>query len=270
MSVRWMRPTPLVVGGIILAIFAIIAVAGMIVQPAIPVDVSARFAHPSADHLLGTDRYGRDIAIQLFAGAKTTMSVAIASLAIAGLIGTTLGVITAVSKRWVQLIIEPITDVLLAMPTLLLAVVLGAAFTPSTMTAILAIGIAGIPGFIRVAQTTTAQIRHKPFVESAVISRVPRPMIILRHIFPNIAGPIAVQASVMVGLAILAEASLSYLGLGTPAPTPSWGRMLADAQQYLPTNPLYALWPGLTIGISAYGANLFGDGLRDWLDPRHD
>lgn len=256
-------------GGILLVLFAV-ALIGLVINPAIPVNPEGRLAGPSSANLLGTDRFGRDIAIQLLMGAKTTMGVAALSLAIAGIIGTALGVTVGIARhRWVRLVIEPITDVLLALPALLLAVVLGAAFTPSTMTATLAIGIAGIPGFIRVAQTTTQQVRHKPFVEAAVLSRVPRPLIVWRHILPNVAGPLAVQASVMVGLAILAEASLSYLGLGTPAPTPSWGRMLADAQQYLPTHPIYALWPGLMIGISAYGANLFGDGLREWLDPTH-
>lgn len=256
-------------GGILLVLFAV-ALIGLVINPAIPVNPEGRLVGPSSANLLGTDRFGRDIAIQLLMGAKTTMGVAALSLAIAGIIGTALGVTVGIARhRWVRLVIEPITDVLLALPALLLAVVLGAAFTPSTMTATLAIGIAGIPGFIRVAQTTTQQVRHKPFVEAAVLSRVPRPLIVWRHILPNVAGPLAVQASVMVGLAILAEASLSYLGLGTPAPTPSWGRMLADAQQYLPTHPIYALWPGLMIGISAYGANLFGDGLREWLDPTH-
>lgn len=267
---RRFRLDALTIGGGVLVILAVVAVIGLVINPAIPVNPEGRLAGPNATNLLGTDRFGRDIAIQLLMGAKTTMGVAALSLAIAGVIGTTLGVSVGIArKRWVRLVIEPVTDVLLALPALLLAVVLGAAFTPSTMTATLAIGIAGIPGFIRVAQTTTQQVRHKPFVEAAVLSRVPRPVIVWRHILPNVAGPLAVQASVMVGLAILAEASLSYLGLGTPAPTPSWGRMLADAQQYLPTNPMYALWPGLMIGISAYGANLFGDGLREWLDPTH-
>ena len=267
---RRVRVNALTVGGAILVILAVIAGIGVIANPAITVDTSARLAGPSAHHWLGTDRFGRDIALQLLMGANTTMGVAVSSLAIAGVIGTLLGVMVGIARgRWVRLVIEPITDVLLALPALLLAVVLGAAFTPSTATATLAIGIAGIPGFIRVAQTTTAQVRHQPFVEAAVLARVARARIVWRHILPNVAGPLAVQASVMVGLAILAEASLSYLGLGTPAPTPSWGRMLADAQQYLPTHPMYALWPGLIIGISAYGANLFGDGLRDRLDPRH-
>lgn len=266
-----LRFDALTVGGIIILVLFITALLGLLITPNIVVDPAGRLAGPSREHLLGTDRFGRDIAFQLLLGAKTTVGVAILSLAIAGIIGTTLGVTVGIARaKWVGLIIEPITDVLLALPALLLAVVLGAALTPSTLTATLAIGIAGIPGFIRVAQTTTQQVRHKPFVEAAVLSRVPRPMIVWRHILPNVAGPLAVQASVMVGLAILAEASLSYLGLGTPAPAPSWGRMLADAQQYLPTNPMYALWPGLVIGISAYGANLFGDGLQEWLDPTHD
>lgn len=266
-----LRFNALTVGGAVILVLFVLAVIGLVINPTIEVNPSGRLAGPSGEHLLGTDRFGRDIALQLLLGAKTTMGVAVLSLAIAGITGTTLGVTVGIARaRWIGLIIEPITDVLLALPGLLLAVVLGAALTPSTVTATLAIGIAGIPGFIRVAQTTTQQVRHKPFVEAAVLSRVPRPKIVWRHILPNVAGPLAVQASVMVGLAVLAEASLSYLGLGTPAPTPSWGRMLADAQQYLLTDPMYALWPGLIIGISAYGANLFGDGLREWLDPTHD
>lgn len=266
-----LRFNALTIGGCIILVLFVVAILGALLNPAIPVDPVGRLAGPSTDHLLGTDRFGRDIALQLLLGAKTTMGVAILSLAIAGITGTALGVTVGIARaKWVGLVIEPITDVLLALPALLLAVVLGAALTPSTFTATMAIGIAGIPGFIRVAQTTTQQVRHKPFVEAAVLSRVRRPLIVWRHILPNVAGPLAVQASVMVGLAVLAEASLSYLGLGTPAPTPSWGRMLADAQQYLPTHPMYALWPGLVIGISAYAANLFGDGLREWLDPTHD
>lgn len=263
-------PTTMRIGMAILITLGAIALLASVFPGDVPVDVMNRLSGPSTHHWMGTDRYGRDIAHLLFLGTPVTIGVALASLAIAGGIGTVLGVVAGMTRGPLNRTIAYVTEVLLALPALLLAVILGAALSPSTGTAILAIGLAGIPGFIRVAQTTTQQVRHQPFVEAAVLSHVSRPRIVWRHILPNVAGPLAVQATVMVGLAILAEASLSYLGLGTPPPLPSWGRMLADAQQFLPTVPIYALWPALVIGISAYGANLFGDGLRDWLDPRHD
>ena len=159
-------------------------------------------------------------------------------------------------------------DLLLAFPALLLAIIAGAVWGPSTLTAMIAIGIAGIPSFARVARSGTLQVITQDYISSARISAVPGWKVAWRHILPNLAGLLIVQASVYFALAILAEAGLSYLGLGTAPPAASWGRMLQDSQSLLGTAPLQAFWPGLAIAATVLGFNLLGDALRDLLDPR--
>ena len=169
---------------------------------------------------------------------------------------------------WVSEVVMRASDVVYAFPALLLAILLASGFGASTQTAMVAIGVATIPAFARVARAGTLQVMATDFVVAARVSGTSRWGVAGRHVLPNIAPLIGVQASVGFAMAILAEAALSYLGLGTPRPTPTWGTMLRDAQQFLFVDPLQALWPGLAIALAVLGFNLLGDGLRDYLDPR--
>ena len=228
-----------------------------------------RLGSSSAEHLLGTDRFGRDVASRLLVGAQITLFVGVIAVAISAFIGVPLGIAAGMRQgSFLDSLIMRTSDLLLAFPALLLAIIAGAVWGPSTLTAMVAIGIAGIPSFARVARSGTLQVMSQDFIAAARVSKVPELQIAIRHVCPNIAGLIIVQSSVYFALAILAEAALSYLGLGTAPPAASWGRMLQDAQSLLAVHPTLTLWPGLAIALTVLGFNLLGDGLRDILDPR--
>lgn len=233
---------------------------------AMPAD---RLAGSSAEHWLGTDRYGRDTLSRIMAGSRITSLVGVVAVSISAVAGTVLGIVAGMRRGIAETLIMRGADIVLAFPALLLAIVAGAVFGPSTLTAMIAIGIAGIPGFARVARSGTLQVMTQDYIAAARISRVPGPVIAVRHVLPNLAGILVVQASIAFALAILAEAALSFLGLGTPPPEPSWGRMLQSAQASLGSAPQLALWPGAAIAVTVLGFNLLGDGLRDVFDPRH-
>lgn len=265
-----MKRLPLWLGGSLVVLVIVTALVSLVWTPfdAELVRPAERLAPPSWPHLLGTDHYGIDIVSRLMVGARGALTVGLIAVGIAALIGTPLGVIAGTRRGWVSELILRGADILYAFPALLLAILLAAAFGGSTATAMTAIGLATVPAFIRVARAGTLSVMRADYVLAARSCGTSRWQIALRHILPNIAAVLGVQASVSFGIAILAEAALSYLGLGTPPPTPTWGRMLRDAQQYLFTDPLQALWPGLAIALAVLGCNLVGDGLRDWLDPR--
>lgn len=228
-----------------------------------------RLGSSSAEHLLGTDRFGRDVASRLLVGAQITLFVGVIAVAISAFIGVPLGIAAGMRQgSFLDSLIMRTSDLLLAFPALLLAIIAGAVWGPSTLTAMVAIGIAGIPSFARVARSGTLQVMSQDFIAAARVSKVPELQIAIRHVCPNIAGLVIVQSSVYFALAILAEAALSYLGLGTAPPAASWGRMLQDAQSLLAVHPTLTLWPGLAIALTVLGFNLLGDGLRDILDPR--
>ena len=232
---------------------------------AVPAD---RLHGPSAQYWLGTDRFGRDIASRLFVGAQVSLFVGVIAVSISGLLGIPFGVWAAMRGGWTDMVIMRGADLLLAFPALLLAIVAAAVFGPSVLTAMLAIGVSGVPGFARVARAGALQVLTQDYISAARISGVPEPVIAWRHIWPNIRAMAIVQASVAFALAILAEAALSFLGLGVSPPHPSSGLMLQAAQTQLGTSPLLAVWPGLAIALTVLGFNLLGDGLRDVLDPR--
>jgi peptide/nickel transport system permease protein len=223
---------------------------------------------PGWPHLLGTDGFGIDILSQLLVGARMCLVVGIISVSLATVIGVPLGMLAGQAGGWVSEVVMRISDVVYAFPALLLAILLAAGFGASTVTAMVAIGVATIPAFARVARAGTLQVMASDFVLAARSSGTNRWGIAGRHVLPNIAPLAGVQASVAFAMAILAEAALSYLGLGTPRPTPTWGTMLRDGQQFFSTAPLQAVWPGLAIALAVLGFNLLGDGLRDHLDPR--
>ncbi|MDY3126581.1 MAG: ABC transporter permease [Corynebacterium sp.] len=259
------------IGVTIIGFVSAIALISLLWTPHDPVaaDVSARLQGYSPIHVLGTDRFGRDVLSRLMVGAQVTLFVGVIAVGIAALCGIPLGVAAGMRRgSFLDAIIVRTTDVILAFPALLLAIIAGAIWGPSTLSAMSAIGIAGIPSFARVARAGTLQVITQDYIQAAKISRVSAVGIARRHILPNISGLLIVQATVYFALAVLAEAALSYLGLGTAPPAPSWGRMLHDAQTMLAINPWLTVWPGIAIAMTVLGFNLLGDSLRDSLDPR--
>jgi len=219
-------------------------------------------------HLLGTDAFGRDTFSQLLVGARVTLLAGIIAVAIAAVVGVPAGILAGMRARWLGELIMRGNDILFAFPALLLAILFAAGWGASTWTAMVAIGISTVPVFARLARASTLQVMTTEYVLAARAAGRGGWWIARRHVLPNIASVLVVQASVAFGLAILAEAALAYLGLSTQPPTPSWGRMLHDAQGYLFTAPRLSVWPGIAIGLAVLGFNLLGDGLRDLLDPR--
>ncbi|GAA2829595.1 peptide/nickel transport system permease protein [Leucobacter komagatae] len=266
---RGLSPT-LIVGMVLVGIVVVTAIVSFFWTPFDPVQVNApdRLQGPSAEHWFGTDKYGRDLFSGMLVGARITLFVGLVSVGIALLIGTPLGIWAGIRGGWVEEVIMRSSDIVLAFPALLLAIMSAAVFGASTLTAMVAIGVSTIPGFARVARSGTLQVMSTEYVLAARAASQSRFRIAVRHVLPNIIGIVVVQCSVAFALAVLAEAALSFLGLGTPPPTPSWGRMLQESQQFLGTHPLLAIFPGAAIALAVMGFNLLGDGLRDRFDPK--
>lgn len=231
-------------------------------------DFNALLAHSSSKHLLGTDEFGRDELSRIIWGARASMQVGFLSTMLAMLIAVPIGMVAGYYRGWVDTTIARMTDILLAFPFLILAVGLAAILGPSLLNATLALGIAAVPGFIRIARGETLSLREEDYVPAAVVNGANDATIIFRHILPNMTNTLIVQATLTIPLAIVGEAVLSFLGLGVQPPTPSWGVMLQDAQSYLAQAPRIAVYPGLAIVLAALAFNVLGDGLRDVLDPR--
>lgn len=267
---RRARDLTFLVGLALVALIVLMALVSLVWTPydATTPDPAARLQSGSAEHPMGTDRFGRDTLTWIMLGARITLLVGVVSVGIAMVIGVPLGVLAGMTRvRWLSGLIMRGNDLLLAFPALLLAIVFSAVFGAGTVPAMIAIGIAAIPAFARVARSGTLQIMSREFVSAARSANRTSLQIALQHVLPNIAGLVIVQASVTFALSVLAEAGLSFLGLGTQPPIPSWGRMLQESQQFLGSRPELAIWPGLFIALAVLGFNLMGDGLRDRLDP---
>ncbi|HEX7124862.1 MAG TPA: ABC transporter permease [Thermodesulfobacteriota bacterium] len=252
------------------ALISVIALVGMVYTPHDPaaVEIGKRLKAPTAEHPLGTDQFGRDILSRLMRGASIAMTVAGLSVAISVSVGVAIGALAGYVRGWLDEGAMRAMDGLLAFPALLLAITVVAALGPGHRNAAIAIGIVGIPVFARLTRSVVLVLASREFV-TAVEAQGAGPAYVLgRHILPNAMGPVIVQASLAVGRAIVAEASLSYLGLGTQPPLPSWGKMLQEAQGYLSLAPWMAVVPGVAVAVTVLAFNLLGDALRDLLDPR--
>ena len=259
-----------VVGGALVAGIVLLAIVALFWTPyhaTFPSDQT--LAPMSWHHPFGTDEYGRDVLSRLMDGAKLTLYAGAVAVLIAVAGGVPLGLAAAAAHgRLLDDLLMRLVDLIYAFPALLAAIVLAAAVGASTTTAMLAIGIASIPVFARVSRAGALQVLESEFVLAARAYRRSTLAILWRHVLPNIRALLIVQASLLYAIAILAEAGLSYLGLGTPPPAPTWGSMVQDAQQYLSRDPMLVFWPGVFIALAVLGFNLLGDGLRDLLDPR--
>jgi len=260
----------LVVGAVLIASIALMALVSLFWTPYDPTHAVAadRLQSPSAAHPMGTDRYGRDVFSGIMAGAQITLLVGTVSVLIGAVIGVPFGVLAGMRPKRLGVLIMGGSDVVMAFPGLLLAIVFGAVFGGGTLSAMIALGIGSAPAFARVARSGTLQVMAMDYVFAARAANRPGLAIALRHVLPNISGMVIVQCSVNFAIAVLAEAGLSFLGLGTLPPTPSWGRMLLDSQQFLATSTYLAVFPGAAIAVAVLGFNLLGDGLRDRFDPK--
>ena len=232
------------------------------------IDLAAKLQLPSAAHWLGTDTLGRDVVSLLLVGARNSIAVGVIAVGIGLAGGTALGLLAAARRGWVEEIVMRGADFAFAFPAILSAIMMTAVFGPGIVNAIVAIGIANVPTFARVTRASANAVWSRDYVLAARACGKGPWAITFEHVLPNVAPALIVQATIRFAVAILAEAALSYLGLGTQPPQPSWGRMLSEAQTLLFQAPRLALFPGLAIALAVFGLNLLGDGLRDVLDPR--
>ena len=267
---RALRHRSFVAGGTLSLLVLGAALISLVWTPwsAYEIDVAAKLRPPSAAHWLGTDVLGRDIVSLLLVGARSTIMVGVIAVGIGLTFGVCLGLTAAARRGWTEELIMRMSDFTFAFPAVLSAIMLAAVAGPGMVTSIIAIGIFQIPTLVRVTRGSANAIWAREFVLAARASGKGRFRITVEHVLPNIASLLIVQATIQFALAILGEAALSYLGLGTQPPQPSWGRMLNEAQGMMFKAPQLAIWPGLAIALSVLGLNLMGDGLRDLMDPR--
>jgi peptide/nickel transport system permease protein len=259
------------VGAVVVLFFVLVAVAAPLIAPYEPVATSwsAVRKPPSLEHWFGTDEIGRDVLSRVIFGARASLLAGVVSVCISVACGVPIGLVSGYVGGFLDGLLMRITDALLACPFLILAIALAAFLGPSLTNAMMAIGISAMPAFIRLTRAQVLNAKVEDYVEAARAVGNPHRRIVLRHILPNILPPIMVQATLAIAAAIIAEASLSFLGLGQQPPAPSWGSMLNAAKNFLEQAPWMAIWPGAAIFSVVLAFNLFGDGLRDALDPRH-
>jgi peptide/nickel transport system permease protein len=267
---RARRHPSFVLGGVLVLLLTLVALLSLAWTPYPPaeIDIPNKLAGPGAAHWLGTDSLGRDIASQLMVGAQNSIAVGVIAVGIGVLAGVGLGLIASARRGWVEEMLMRLSDFTFAFPALLSAILLAAIYGPGLVTSVVAIGIFNVPVFARLTRAAANAAWAREYVLAARACGKGAWSITFEHVLPNIAAVLIVQATTQFAIAILAEAALSYLGLGTQPPQPSWGRMLSEAQTQLFQAPHLALYPGLAIAMSVLGLNLMGDGLRDLLDPR--
>ncbi len=268
--IRALHHKSMLFGGVLVALLLFTAALSFVWTPfpATEIDIPNKLALPSATHWLGTDSLGRDIVSLLIVGARNSIAVGVIAVGIGIGFGVLLGLLAAARRGWVEELVMRVADFTFAFPALLSAIMLTAIYGPGLVTSVVAIGIFNIPVFARITRAAANTVWSREFVLAARACGKGPTRITVEHVLPNIASVLIVQATIQFALAILAEAALSYLGLGTQPPQPSWGRMLNEAQTLLFQAPQLAIYPGLAIAFSVLGLNLMGDGLRDLLDPR--
>ena len=266
------HPLPLngAIGGLLIALVLAAALVGAIWTPYDPLklDFKARLAAPGLAHWLGADEFGRDVLSRLMAGAATSASISLLTVSLAVIAGTILGIVTGYVRGWTDKVLMALNDALLAFPGILLALGLLAVFGANKYGIIFALGLAYTPSVTRIVRGTVLSLREKEFVEASRVMGNSELFTMARHILPNCIAPLTVLATSMFGWVLLAESALSFLGLGVPPPAPTWGNMLAGARPYLGQAMWLGIFPGLCISAALLGINLFGDAVRDWLDPR--
>lgn len=257
-------------GMAIVLLLVVLAVFANTIAPYDPTEMKVMDAlkGPSSAHWFGTDRYGRDVLSRTIHGSRIALGVALSSMSVAFVVGSALGLVAGFVGGWSDLAIGRVMDVLFSFPTLVLAVAISAMLGPGLDNAVVAIAVVYVPLFCRVARGPVMAERAREHVSAAIALGAGSGRVIVRHILPNVLAPLIVQASVALAFAILTEASLSYVGLGTQPPDPSWGTMLNEGRTYLETAPWMSIFPGLAIMLAVFGFNLLGDGLRDMLDPK--
>jgi peptide/nickel transport system permease protein len=267
---RALRHHSFVLGALLTLLLAAAAALSLLWTPHNPYDVNMglKLLPPGGEHWLGTDPYGRDVVSLLLVGARASIVVGVIAVGIGLVIGTAFGLLASARRGWVEEIIMRVADFGFAFPAILSAIMLTAVFGPGMVNAIIAIGIYNIPTFARITRASANAIWAREFVLAARACGKGAFSITMEHVLPNILSVLIVQATIRFAIAILAEAALSYLGLGTQPPQPSWGRMLSEAQTLMFQAPLLAVFPGVAIALAVLGLNLLGDGLRDLFDPR--
>jgi len=265
-----LRRPPAVAGLVVTVLLVLVAVLAPWLAPRDPLsqDLVSRLQPPSAQHPLGTDNYGRDVLSRLIWGARLSLTVAVMAPALGLSIGTAMGLAAGYFRGWTDLLVMRLVDVLLSFPGILLALAIAAALGSGVGKVVLAIGIATVPQFARVARGSTLSAREAEYVEGARAAGAGHLRIVLRHILPNIAAPLIILTTLRMATAILYEASLSFLGIGVAPPTPTWGGVIADGRNLLRDAPWISMFGGLATMGAVLGFNLLGDGVRDALDPR--
>jgi peptide/nickel transport system permease protein len=267
---RLLKRKGAVIGLIIIAVFVLMAIFAPVLAPHDPIQQSWTTIRkpPSLQHWLGTDESGRDLFSRVIFGARASLLAGVISILIALGLGVPLGLLAGYGGKWTDALISRITDAMLACPFLILAIALAAFLGPSLQNAMIAIGLTVAPIFVRLTRGQVLAVKVEDYVEAARAVGNPPTRIAYKHILPNILPALIVQATISVATAIIAEASLSFLGLGQQPPAPSWGSMLNTAQRFLTNAPWMAIWPGLAIFLIVLSFNMLGDGLRDALDPK--
>ncbi len=264
-------PLNLAVGVLLIGIVVVSALVSFVWLPVDPnkMDFTAQLSGPSAAHPLGTDQLGRDLLSRVLVGSRGALLVGFVAVGIALTLGCVVGAVAGFVGGPLDDVLMRLVDVLYAFPPILLALLFAAIYSPGTLTAMSAIGIATAPVFARLLRASVLELKNRDFVEAGRALGAGQRRLLVRHILPNALSPIIVQASLSLAVAVLAEAALSFLGLGTPPRTPSWGNMLREAQGFLALSPYPVLVPGLAIIVTVLGWSLLGDGLRDARDPRN-
>jgi peptide/nickel transport system permease protein len=258
------------VGAVVVLVVVAVAIFAGVLAPEDPnaMDIQARLQPPSATHPLGTDGFGRNILVRIMYGARISLWIGFASVTLALALGSAIGLLAGYYEGVIGMVLMRLMDAVLSFPAILLALFVTAVLGPSTTNAMLAIGVVFTPTFARLAQVSALAGKHRDYIEAARVVGVRDFRLIRRHLLPNMLAPLIVQASLGFSWAILTEAALSFLGLGTQPPAPSWGAMLSSSREFMLTAPWTAVFPGAAIMITVLGFNLLGDALRDILDPR--